>query len=110
MKRINKDEMSQIDQAIKEGLSDDDHSTKPVEEDHAGVPSKKGVLIRIKMEHDELKDKILKIDDVLINHINVSPSQYDYLKIQRDVMMTVYHILELRITDLANEVSQYEIH
>lgn len=83
---------------------------KPAEEDHAGVPSKKGVLIRIKMEHDELKDKILKIDDVLINHINVSPSQYDYLKIQRDVMMTVYHILELRITDLANEVSQYEIH
>lgn len=71
---------------------------------------KKGVLIRIKMEHDELKDKILKIDDVLINHINVSPSQYDYLKIQRDAMMTVYHILELRITDLANEVSQYEIH
>ena len=110
MKRINKDEMSQIDQAIKEGLSDDDHSTKPVEEDHAGVPSKKGVLIRIKMEHDELKDKILKIDTVLINHINVSPSQYDYLKIQRDAMMTVYHILELRISDLANEISSYEIH
>lgn len=101
MKRINKD--------VKEGLSDDD--TKQVkEEDRGGIPGKKGTLVRIKMEHDELKDKILKIDTVLINHINVSPSQYDYLKIQRDAMMTVYHILELRITDLANEVSQYEIH
>ena len=109
MNKIDKDEMSLIDKAVKEGLSDDD-TKKAKTEDHAGVPGKKGVLVRIKMEHDELKDKILKIDDVLINHINVSPSQYDYLKIQRDAMLTVYHILELRITDLANEVSQYEIH
>lgn len=109
MKRINKDEMSLIDKAVKEGLSDDD--TKQVkEEDRGGIPGKKGTLVRIKMEHDELKDKILKIDTVLINHINVSPSQYDYLKIQRDAMMTVYHVLELRITDLANEISSYEIH
>lgn len=109
MKRINKDEMSLIDKAVKEGLSDD--GTKQVkEEDRGGIPGKKGTLVRIKMEHDELKDKILKIDTVLINHINVSPSQYDYLKIQRDAMMTVYHILELRITDLANEISSYEIH
>ena len=109
MKRINKDEMSLIDKDVKEGLSDDD--TKQVkEEDRGGIPGKKGTLVRIKMEHDELKDKILKIDTVLINHINVSPSQYDYLKIQRDAMMTVYHILELRITDLANEISSYEIH
>lgn len=109
MKRINKDEMSLIDKAVKEGLSDDD--TKHVkEEDRGGIPGKKDTLVRIKMEHDELKDKILKIDTVLINHINVSPSQYDYLKIQRDAMMTVYHILELRITDLANEISSYEIH
>ena len=109
MKRINKDEMSLIDKAVKEDLSDDD--TKQVkEEDRGGIPGKKGTLVRIKMEHDELKDKILKIDTVLINHINVSPSQYDYLKIQRDAMMTVYHILELRITDLANEISSYEIH
>ena len=109
MKRINKDEMSLIDKVVKEGLSDDD--TKQVkEEDRGGIPGKKGTLVRIKMEHDELKDKILKIDTVLINHINVSPSQYDYLKIQRDAMMTVYHILELRISDLANEISSYEIH
>ena len=108
MKRINKDEMSLIDKVVKEGLSDDD--TKQVkEEDRGGIPGKKGTLVRIKMEHDELKDKILKIDTVLINHINVSPSQYDYLKIQRDAMMTVYHILELRISDLANEISSYEI-
>lgn len=109
MNEISKNKMNAIDKAIKEGLSDDD--TKQVKlEDNAGVPGKKGVLTRIKMEHDELKDKILKIDTVLINHINVSPSQYDYLKIQRDAMMTVYHVLELRITDLANEISQYEIH
>ena len=109
MKRINKDEMSLIDKAVKEVLSDDD--TKQVkEEDRGGIPGKKGTLVRIKMEHDELKDKILKIDTVLINHINVSPSQYDYLKIQRDAMMTVYHVLELRISDLANEISSYEIH
>ena len=109
MKRINKDEMSLIDKAVKEGLSDDD-TNQVKEEDRGGIPGKKGTLVRIKMEHDELKDKILKIDTVLINHINVSPSQYDYLKIQRDAMMTVYHILELRITDLANEISSYEIH
>ena len=109
MNEISKNKMNAIDKAIKEGLSDDD--TKQVKlEDNAGVPGKKGTLVRIKMEHDELKDKILKIDTVLINHINVSPSQYDYLKIQRDAMMTVYHILELRITDLANEISSYEIH
>ena len=109
MKRINKDEMSLIDKAVKEGLSDDD-TNQVKEEDRGGIPGKKGTLVRIKMEHDELKDKILKIDTVLINHINVSPSQYDYLKIQRDAMMTVYHILELRISDLANEISSYEIH
>lgn len=109
MKRINKDEMSLIDKAVKEGLSDDDNK-QVKEEDRGGIPGKKGTLVRIKMEHDELKDKILKIDTVLINHINVSPSQYDYLKIQRDAMMTVYHVLELRISDLANEISSYEIH
>ena len=101
MKRINKDEMSLIDKAVKEGLSDDD--TKQVkEEDRGGIPGKKGTLVRIKMEHDELKDKILKIDTVLINHINVSPSQYDYLKIQRDAMMTVYFKCRVKSNESIN--------
>ena len=42
MKRINKDEMSLIDKAVKEGLSDDD--TKQVkEEDRGGIPVKRAL-------------------------------------------------------------------
>ena len=51
-----------------------------------------------------MKDNIcIKIDSKIINPLGVSDYQVKLLKIQRNAMMTVVNVLDMRISDLSVE-------
>lgn len=59
-------------------------------------------------EKHSVEDKILKIDNKIINPLGVSDHQVRLLKVQRNAMMTVVNVLDLRITDLSVEDDENE--
>lgn len=64
-------------------------------------PSKKQALIKkLSSEMDECKDKLLKMDDEIIDSDELSEGQRGLLKIQRSAMRTIINVLDLRIKDL----------
>ena len=54
-------------------------------------------------EKQHLQDNLLKIDSKIINPLGVSDYQVKLLKIQRNAMMTVVNVLDMRISDLSVE-------
>lgn len=58
---------------------------------------------KLRNERKELIEKILKIDNKIINPIGISNTQIKLLKPQRDLMMGTAHILDMRIDDLEDK-------
>ena len=54
-------------------------------------------------EKQHLQDNLLKLDSKIINPLGVSDYQVKLLKIQRNAMMTVVNVLDMRISDLSVE-------
>lgn len=55
---------------------------------------------KLKQERQEYLEKILKMDDKIITPVGISEYQVNYLKAQRNAMMTIINVLDLRIADL----------
>lgn len=55
---------------------------------------------KLKQERQEYLEKILKMDDKIITPVGISEYQVNCLKAQRNAMMTIINVLDLRIADL----------
>ena len=64
----------------------------------------KALVSKLNDERQHLQDNLLKIDSKIINPLGVSDYQVKLLKIQRNAMMTVVNVLDMRIQDLSAEV------
>ena len=64
----------------------------------------KELVSKLTDEKQHLQDTLLKLDSKIINPLGVSDYQVKLLKIQRNAMMTVVNVLDMRIEDLSVEV------
>ena len=64
----------------------------------------KELVSKLTDEKQHLQDNLLKLDSKIINPLGVSDYQVKLLKIQRNAMMTVVNVLDMRIEDLSAEV------
>ena len=63
----------------------------------------KELVSKLTDEKQHLQDNLLKLDSKIINPLGVSDYQVKLLKIQRNAMMTVVNVLDMRIEDLSAE-------
>ena len=81
---------------------EDYESTFLHKEDQEGMQNKT-LVSKLTDEKQHLQDNLLKIDSKIINPLGVSDYQIKLLKIQRNAMMTVVNVLDMRISDLSVE-------
>ena len=72
------------------------------EEDEKSMKNSR-LVSKLTDERQRLQDDLLKIDSKIINPLGVSDYQVKLLKIQRNAMMTVVNVLDMRISDLSVE-------
>ena len=77
-------------------------SVVPSIEDYESMQNKT-LVSKLTDEKQHLQDNLLKIDSKIINPLGVSDYQVKLLKIQRNAMMTVVNVLDMRISDLSVE-------
>ncbi len=81
---------------------EDYESTFLHKEDQESMQNKT-LVSKLTDEKQHLQDNFLKIDSKIINPLDVSDYQVKLLKIQRNAMMTVVNVLDMRISDLSVE-------
>lgn len=81
---------------------EDYESTFLHKEDQESMQNKT-LVSKLTDEKQHLQDNLLKIDSKIINPLGVSDYQVKLLKIQRNAMMTVVNVLDMRISDLSVE-------
>lgn len=62
--------------------------------------SKDQVIKNLRKEGNELFQKRINIDTILLNDTNISQRQLDYMRIQKSIMESLATVIDARIKDL----------